>query len=83
MVNKLPDERDAGASYEAKLTANWKAGKAKAVEAAKNSGKTRAGNVERDFKIHLMVGALNAVTTIALFVIVFWNELPLLDVLFG
>jgi len=50
------------------------AGKEKAIEVAKNPGKSHSDHVEQNIKLHLMAGTLAIVTTIVLFVIVCWNE---------
>ncbi|MGI9466306.1 MAG: hypothetical protein ACR2OA_04210 [Rubripirellula sp.] len=83
MVDEPPDRGESDSPYETKLKSNWQAGKERAIEAAENPGKSHAEHVEQNVKIYLMVGCLAIVTTLVLFVIVFWDDWPLLDVLFG
>ena len=74
---KVDERREQGAPdspYEGKLKEYLQAGKEKAIEVAKNPGKSHSDHVEQNIKLHLMAGALAIVTTIVLFVIVCWNE---------
>lgn len=83
MADESPEESDADSAYEKKLKANWQVGKEKAIEAAGNPGKTRSDHIQQNIKLHVMVGILVLVTTAILFVIVFWEDWELLDLLFG
>ncbi|MGB1706406.1 MAG: hypothetical protein ACPHF4_01100 [Rubripirellula sp.] len=77
----VDEPRDAESPHEAKLKAGWQTRKEKAIDAANSPGKSRSDHVHQNLKIHLMVGLLVIVTTIVLFVILFWDEWQLLDLL--
>ena len=77
----VDEPRNTESPQETKLKAGWQAGKEKAIDAANSSGKTHSDHVQQNLRIHLMVGLLVIVTTIVLFVILFWDEWQLLDLL--
>jgi len=60
--------------YARKLQANWSSRKKKAIAASKNPGQTSSEHIAKDLKVKLLTVLLIIVTTIALFVIMFWNE---------
>ncbi|MAI73354.1 MAG: hypothetical protein CMM01_20965 [Rhodopirellula sp.] len=82
MVDEPTDRGKSDSPYEAKLKANWQTGKKKAVQAADNPGEIHAEPAGQNIKLHLMVWGVAILTTIMLFVIVFWDDWPLLDLLF-
>jgi hypothetical protein len=69
-INQSNQEID----QERKLKRLWKLRKKKALDASKNPGQTNQYHAGQDFKNKLLVFLLTIVTTIGLFIIMFWNE---------